>query len=586
MMKPANSAVGYARVSTRGQERLSIPTQLASCETYAKENGLKLDKVFQEARSGFKEGARKDYYDLLEYIRQNKPTALVYMLSDRLSRNLEDFTLLHKFCKDAKINLVLHDVYKKRKFGILDPEAFEDFATTQKDIIDNRLYSERLQRRVKHSIMDKLGRGEFPGYAPVGYRNEIDRGRILVDPERLSLIVQAFNIFATGDYSLDDITKMMKAKGLTVRTPRFADRDAVPCRPIGRGEMYRVLKSRFYIGEFTWSGKLYSNKRPDGSSSYEIRVSRQTFDKVQAVFKRNQKRRMIRKGRPFLYRGLLTCRYCGCQLVGTAQGGGKYIYYHCSSGKMFSDPDYYLRNFGTKKCPQKNWKEAEITAGLLKSMSLIEPNDVVFQNLRKQIGQEIVGRHEAAGNELTFLRKKRTELQGQLDRLLLRMTEDQDKEDLQDFKRLRDKLKPGLAEVEGQIRELEDLDDSFVETGLETLKTAQEFVNIFKIKDLSSGTLETDKELPSKKLLLKAVILTILCGESIPKLGEKYAPFAVTFDGVEPFYNEPFNGLWEIKMSRELIKREEAFGPQPSWLPMSYYEKERGRRDSNSRPPA
>ena len=280
------------------------------------------------------------------------------------------------------------------------------------------------------------------------------------------------------------------------------------------------------------------------------------------------------------------CRHCGCHLVGTAQGGGKYIYYHCSSGKMFSDPGYYLRNFGTKKCPQKNWKEAEITAGLLKSMSLIEPNDVVFQNLRKQIGQEIVGRHEAAGNELTFLRKRRTELQGQLDRLLLRMTENQDREDLQDFKQLRDKLKPGLVEVEGQIRELEDLDDSFVETGLETLKTAQEFVNIFKIKDLSSGTLETDKELPSKKLLLKAVILTILCGESIPKLGEKYAPFAVTFDGVEPFYNEPFNGLWEIKMSRELIKREEAFGPQPSWLPMSYYEKERGRRDSNSRPPA
>ena len=587
MMKPvSNSAVGYARVSTKGQERLSVPTQIASCETYAKENGLKLDKVFQEARSGFKEGARKDFYDLLEYIRQNKPTALIYMLSDRLARNLEDFTLLNKFCKDAKLNLILHDIYKKRKFGILDPEAFEDFASTQKDIIDNRLYSQRLKLRVEHSIKDKLARGEFPGYAPVGYKNEIDRGRIGVDTDRLSLIVQAFNIFATGDYSLDDITKMMQSKGLTVRTPRVADRDAIPCRPIGRGEMYRVLRSRFYIGEFTWSGNLYSNKRPDGSLAYEVRISKETFDRVQDVFRRNQKRRMIRKGRPFLYRGLLTCRHCGCQLVGTAQGGGKYIYYHCSSGKAFSDSGYYQRTFGTKRCPQKHWKESEITAGLLKSMSLIEPSDGAFQNLRKLIGQEIVDRHEAAGGELTFLRKRRTELQRQLDQLLLRMTEDLDKEDLQDFKRLRDKLKPELVELESQIRELEDLDDSFVEEGFETLKTAQEFVSLFKIKELSSGSLESDKDLPSKKLLLKAVIITIICDEPRAKLGEKYAPLAMTFDGLEPLYNEPFDDLFEIKMIRELEKKEAAMDHQPGVAIMPIKGKERGRRDSNSRPPA
>ena len=587
MMKPvSNSAVGYARVSTKGQERLSVPTQIASCETYAKENGLKLDKVFQEARSGFKEGARKDFYDLLEYIRQNKPTALIYMLSDRLARNLEDFTLLNKFCKDAKLNLILHDIYKKRKFGILDPEAFEDFASTQKDIIDNRLYSQRLKLRVEHSIKDKLARGEFPGYAPVGYKNEIDRGRILVDPERLSLVVQAFNIFSTGDYSLDDITKTMQGKGLTVRTPRLADRDAMPCRPIGRAEMYRVLRSRFYIGEFTWSGNLYSNKRPDGTLSYEVRVSKETFDKVQTVFKRNQKRRMIRKGRPFLYRGLLTCRHCGCQLVGTAQRGVKYIYYSCSSGKAFSDSNYYQRTFGTKRCPQKHWKESEITAGLLKSMNLIEQNDAVFQNLRKTIGTELVERHVAATGELTFLRKRRTELQGQLDRLLLAMTKDFSADEIQDLRRVRDRLKGEQAELEDQIRELEGQDDSFVEDGLSTLKTAAEFVSLFNIKDLSSGALENDKELPSKKLLLKAVIITIICDEPRAKVGEKYAPLAVTLDGLEPIYDEPFNSLWEIGMIREVEKKEDALDHQPGVAIMPVKGKERGRRDSNSRPPA
>ena len=198
-------------------------------------------------------------------------------------------------------------------------------------------------------------------------------------------------------------------------------------------------------------------------------------------------------------------------------------------------------------------------------MSLIENDDGIFETLRKQIGKEIIDRHEAVRNELTFLRKSRTDLQDKLDRLLLRMAEDYGEEDLQDFKKMRDKLKPDLAEVEAQIRELEGQDDSSVETGLETLETTQEFVNIFKIKDLSSGTLETDKELPSKRILLKAVIRTIICGEPIPKLGEKYTPLAGTFDGVEPFYNEPLSDLWEIKMSRELIRIDREFGPKPSF---------------------
>jgi len=582
--KEQETAIAYARVSTRGQERLSIPTQLESCGAYAKENGYQLNKTFQEARSGYKEGARKDFYDMLEYIRQEKPCHLVYMLSDRLSRNLEDFLLLVKFCRDIKLNLILHDVYKKRKLGILDPEAFEDFATTQKDIIDNRLYSERLRRRVNHSIKDKLERGEFPGYAPVGYKNEIGRSRIIVDAERLPLVVQAFNLFATGEYSLDDITKMIQDKGLTVRTPKTADRDTLPCRPIGRGEMYRVLKSRFYIGEFNWSGKLWSNKRPDETPSYEIQVSKETFDEVQAVFKRNQGRRMIRKGRPFLYRGLLTCRYCGCQLVGEAQGkDNKYIYYRCSYGKKFSDPDYYLRKFGTKVCPNRWWKEAEITAGLLKSMSLIEHDDAAFQALRKQIGEEVIDRHEAARNELTVLRKGRTELQDKLDRLLLRMTEDHSKELLQDFKRMWDKLKQGLAELEAQIRELEGQDASFVESGIETLETAQEFVNIFKIKDLSSGTLETDKELPSKKILLKAVIRTIICGDPLDQQVEKYV---VSPDALEVVYNEPFNYLLEVPMTEEEHEANRQWYEEEGRFIFHKKEKWRGRRDSNSRPPA
>ena len=40
--------------------------------------------------------------------------------------------------------------------------------------------------------------------------------------------------------------------------------------------------------------------------------------------------------------------------------GGHYVYYECQSSKKRKDPEFHMKRFGTKDCPQRRWTEKEI----------------------------------------------------------------------------------------------------------------------------------------------------------------------------------------------------------------------------------
>ncbi len=582
------TAIIYARVSTAGQADLSIPTQREECERYIRQHGLRLIKTFEEARSGFKKGVRVAFPEMLDFIRREKPGHLVYLISDRLSRNSEDLANLFRACDEAKHDLVLHDVHRKQSFGILDPDRFEEWAQLEKDVVDNRLYSARMRLRVMLQIRKHLSKGIFPGYAPVGYRNIVGTGRIEIDEERAPLVIKAFNLFATGDYSLDDIWERTRREGLTVRTPKRTEREIVPGRPISRADMWRTLKNPFYTGRFRWgqNAQLWNNRGIDGKGkpTYPPLISQETFDNVQAVFKKNLGRRQIRSGKPFLFRGLLECRHCGCQLVGDGTPGGRYVYYHCTSGKGWDDPDWYKKKFGTKKCPQKIWKEKEITSAVEKALAELEFDKDSFNDLRKLVTGEVISRHAAAEDALKGLRKRRAELENEDDRLWKAWTLGKVKpEDLQNYQRSRDKNKAELEEINGDIQEFEALDDSFVEDGLETLETAKTFLNLFNNNKLTKLTIDN---LADRKVLLKAYFRKIIVGDPLkpdPMFEYTWPP---KYNGLELVWNEPFNTLFETGIENGLIKKTRAHPVEFPDVFSAKPKKWRGRRDSNSRPPA
>jgi DNA invertase Pin-like site-specific DNA recombinase len=87
-------------------------------------------------------------------------------------------------------------------------------------------YRRNLAAEVVKGATQKAKRGGTPGIAPLGYLNVIQRidGRdvrtVALDPERAPLVRWAFETYATGDYSLNDLVELLESRGLRSRANR------------------------------------------------------------------------------------------------------------------------------------------------------------------------------------------------------------------------------------------------------------------------------------------------------------------------------------------------------------------------------
>jgi DNA invertase Pin-like site-specific DNA recombinase len=92
-------------------------------------------------------------------------------------------------------------------------------------------YSLNLSSEIKKGTGKKAERGAYPGCAPIGYLNRQDLSGgnelrwIEIDPERAPLIRWAFEAYATGDYTLSQLTEALGEQGLRTRaTPKRASK--------------------------------------------------------------------------------------------------------------------------------------------------------------------------------------------------------------------------------------------------------------------------------------------------------------------------------------------------------------------------
>jgi hypothetical protein len=91
--------------------------------------------------------------------------------------------------------------------------------------------------------------GVTPGWVPPGYLNvrEQFEGRsintVALDPERAPYIPMAFEWFATGQYTYDQIKELLTEAGFRSRPNR-----RYPSRPVSRHTVEAMLRNRYYLG--------------------------------------------------------------------------------------------------------------------------------------------------------------------------------------------------------------------------------------------------------------------------------------------------------------------------------------------------
>lgn len=312
-------AVILARVSTKEQEDQghSLPAQIRKLKEYAGKHSFKVVEEFSFSESAGSK-IRKKFEEVLKYLKQHKDVKVLLCENvDRLTRNFKDAVDIDEMRKNN--GLEVHFV--QDGFFINAQATGNQMFMWEAKVFLAKQYLNRLSDDVNRSIEEKLEKLEWPERAPIGYKNittDNERKDIIIDPERGYHIKKAFELYATGSYSVPQIAKIIEADGLRNRSPYNS---VVPY-----SQLDLILKNPFYYGEFIYRGEVWSHR-------YEPLIEKWLFEKCNSV--RNGRSNTLIKyaSKPFAFRGLIRCAACDCMVGKDPKKGINYCICNQFKGK-------------------------------------------------------------------------------------------------------------------------------------------------------------------------------------------------------------------------------------------------------------
>ena len=363
-------AVIYVRVSTKEQtENLSLPTQLRACEEYCRRQGYEVLERFHEEGESAKSTDRSQLQNLLTYCRLNKGRVhfvVVFNLT-RFARDKYDHFALRSHLQSLGISLrsatePIDDTSTgKLMEGVL--AAFAQF--------DNDVRSDRTRAGMKAAL--ELGRWVF--LAPIGFLNAPRAtGKSLIhDPERAPLVGRAFEDYATGQYTKEQLLKRARAWGLTNRRGK----------PLTSQAIGMLLRNQLYAGIVDVPEYGVRGKRGD----FEPLISEELFYRVQAILSgRVPSTAPRQRSHPdFPLRGFVRCESCGRGLTGSWSKGRNeyYAYYHCRHG-----------------CRAVNVTKATLEGLFADELALLQPTPGYMRLLKESVLQIWKARKATAREEI------------------------------------------------------------------------------------------------------------------------------------------------------------------------------------------
>ena len=345
----------YARKSTDVEDKQvrSIEDQIAELHTFAKQENLNIIETFIEKQSA-KIPGRPIFNEMIKRIEKGEANGILAWHPDRLARNSIDGGRL----------IFLLDTEKLA--GLKFPTFWFEPTPQGKFMLNiafgqSKYYVDSLSENTKRGLRQKVKRGEYPSFAPIGYINDSRNKTIIVDKKKAKIIKEAFELYAKGNSRLEDISKFLAQCGILSRGGKR----------IHKTRATFILSNPFYTGLFKYGGELHEGK-------YESIIAKKIFDKVQEVLKQRGKPHRKTKNEPQVFCGLLRCGTCGMMITGEyrvkKQKNGNihdYIYYHCTKKNKSikcSEPcirqeelDKQISSLLQKFSLRSNWAEKLIT---------------------------------------------------------------------------------------------------------------------------------------------------------------------------------------------------------------------------------
>lgn len=391
-------AIIVARVSTDEQKENSLDAQLFRMQNYCERNDFPLlVEPFSFIESAYK--TKRDEFDkIIECINNAKEkVAVCFDKVDRLSRNIFDKRVALLYEKAVNNEIELHFVSDSQVIND-KMNAGDKFAFGMKLGL-SKYYSDAISDNVKRVFEQKRRNGEWTGAVRLGYLNvprdseKRLRESIIIDQERNHLVIKMFEMYATGNYSLETIRKEVTDLGLR----------SLKGFELSKSCIENILKDPFYCG--TATSKKY---KTTWTHKYPRLITRELFDKCQEV--RDGKNRKHSKfvSRDFIFKGLLSCQNCGCTMtpeIKTKKSGLTFIYYSCTNAKGICQRQYVPE----KTLLKPVYEVLERFEGITE-----ETQNTLVKELRESTEEEVVF-HKA---QINRIRTEYDQLKKKDDRLL------------------------------------------------------------------------------------------------------------------------------------------------------------------------
>ncbi len=319
-------AVIYLRVSSRGQltghseDGYSIEAQREACTRYAASLSASVVREYVEPGRTATNARREALQQLLADLPDLRPDFVIFYDLSRLAREEADaFYLLAQIRQNGSRLMSTREPVDDSPQGLL---LFAVMAGV------NAFRSRDDAVKVKAGLERKHQDGGSIGPARIGYLNtrETVNGRevasIEVDTERVALVRQAFDLFATGDYTLTTLTDYLDDAGLRTRPTRTR-----PSHPLQRSSIYRMLTNDYYVGIVTRGGVKVQGR-------HEAIIDVATFERVQQVLAAHKASGDRSSKHHHYLGGSIFCGRCG-QRFGfgrhRSKDGSHYEYFSCNS---------------------------------------------------------------------------------------------------------------------------------------------------------------------------------------------------------------------------------------------------------------
>ncbi|PCI20300.1 hypothetical protein COB64_02120 [Candidatus Wolfebacteria bacterium] len=281
------------RVSSKEQRETgySLPAQEKLLKEYCVRKEFVVQKTFSVTETASKQKERKQFSEMLRYMKNKNTKTLVMEKVDRFTRNFRDAVTIDDWLNEdderqvhfVKDSIVLHKnsrSQEKLNWGMR--------------IVLAKNYTDNLSEEVKKGQMEKIAQGWLPTKPPLGYKTTGDKGHKIhiINEGKAPFIKEMFELYATGNYSIKELLRTMHSKGLRNRNGG----------KVSKSRAHHLLSDPFYYGKMRWKGEIYDGK-------HKPLIHKELFEVVQEKLKRKTSIPQFRKHVP-IFKAKINCGIC------------------------------------------------------------------------------------------------------------------------------------------------------------------------------------------------------------------------------------------------------------------------------------